>query len=58
MGYITNPDFIHNVIQNTAKLCVSSIRHRCVEKTHGVLFDFANSVAFSAAYMQTSKTSI
>ena len=33
-------DFIHNVIQKTAKLCVSSIRHSywCVEKTHGVCF--------------------
>ena len=39
-------DLIHNVIQKTAKLCVSSVKHRRVEKTHGVVYDFASSVAF------------
>ena len=31
-------DFIHNVTQKTAKLCVCSIRHKCVEQTHGDVF--------------------
>ena len=35
-----------NVIQKTAKLCVSSVRRRCVVKMFGVVFDFTSSVQY------------
>ena len=31
------------------------IRQRCVEKMHGVIFDFANSAAFSTATLEVSR---
>ena len=38
-------DFIQSVIPKSTKLRVSSIRRMSVEKTHGMVFDLASSVA-------------